>query len=240
VALVVAGSFFLFVVALLSNIFGVLFSPFWPTNPEIHPPPGVVDPSLNPFFSVKNTSAFFDITDAAFTCGADMIYFEDSRHNTLLLRDTAVLMGPYSVRSGGGMIEYECNAARLVEIRPDGSISMREGMSSPANNIFLPPINFLRLCLWIEVNHATLRSPLKTVIYQWPKSASVREWSEGPVFRDQPSLPDWPPSAAWALRGLYNEGLPRTLRKDALECSPSVRLPYALFTGDPRPRLIVK
>jgi len=91
------GSLLIWFLAQVANLTTV-YGPFWPTDPEIHPPSGIVEPSLNAFFTIKNNSAFFDINDGHFVCGIDLPYFEDANHQTGLLRDVAFATKPVTVK----------------------------------------------------------------------------------------------------------------------------------------------
>jgi hypothetical protein len=78
--------------------------------------------------------------------------------------------------------------------------------------------------------------------FQWPTVPGSNQWNEGPVIRNPQDIPAaelWPPSAAWALRGLYVDGYPKMLRPESVECDMGRLLPYALFRGTGAPQLIL-
>jgi len=224
-----------------ANLVQVVGHPFWPTDPEVHPPSGIVETSLNPFFTIKNGSSLFDISNAEFICGIDLLYLEDATYRTLVLRDVAFFTGRRTVLAGN-QVDFECDARAALNIQGDGTMILRGAMRTPASD-FRPPLKILKLCQWVGINYSILgvfKRRFKTAAFQWPTSTKLHQWTEGAVVRDpltQDQAPAWPPSAAWAMRGLYKNEATKELRSDALECSANLNRPYGLFVpGEGRAR----
>lgn len=241
-ALIVVFSGTVWIVAQTANI-SAIFGSFWPSAPEVTAPSSG-EISLNSFFALKNPSSLFAIKDADLVCGVDLIYFEDANHNTALLRDVGFVVKHQSIAARGGQLQFECDASKVVEIYPDGTISFRKAMNSTKSS-FRPPIKILKACLWIGTSYPLfgMSMTFKSHVFQWPKAPGLPEWSEGKVVydRQKPEPPVWPPSAAWALRGLYTDDIPRKLRPDAVECDPEPTGAYALFDAvNERPTLVFK
>jgi hypothetical protein len=220
------------------------FHPVWPAAPEIHPISSEAGPSFTPQFIVRNPNGMYDLAPAQFWCGVDLVYFDDADYKTALVRDVAFLTGTYSIKANGGQIKYDCDASGLLQTQPDGFIAFRDPLAT-SHIEFREPLRIHKMCLWIGgiYNVWGHNVSFTSKIFQWPVRPSVNEWAERPVLRDpreKAASPEWPPSAAWALRSLYTQFFPRKLLPDALECSDSVKFPYLLFRGSEKPILIGK
>jgi hypothetical protein len=220
-----------------------ILGPFWPVAPEIHPQ-NAPESSLILPFTIKNNSALFDIVDAEMSCGVDLLIMEDASHNRLLARDMAFVTGNLSIAAGGKPVGYFCDASKLIEIKLDGTISLRESLSSSPSK-FRAPLQVVKTCVWIRGTYkifGVLPWSFVSIIFQWPTVPGSNQWNEGPVIRNPQDIPAaelWPPSAAWDLRGLYVDGYPRMLRPESVECDMGRLLPYALFRATGAPQLVL-
>jgi hypothetical protein len=180
----------------------------WPTDPEVHPLPFVSGTPLSHLFLVKNRSAF-DMDNIVFTCGVDLMAAKDADGKVVGGADFAFVTGVFSIPRGN-WINYACDASSFMTANPDGSLSIRKEMQTRPGN-FRAPLTIIKMCLWIKgTYHLMWRDwAFQTIIYKWPASQNDTSWVEGPIAQEQTDL--------------RNKGI------DALECSPSVRFPYALF-----------
>jgi hypothetical protein len=229
------------IILLLPNLAQV-FYPLSPADPDIEPINAEGGPSFIPPFIVRNSNPIFDMANVGFRCGVDLVYFQDADSNTALLRDVAFITGNYSIRANGGQMKYDCDISGLLRIQPDGFISFREPMAT-SHAEFREPLRILKMCLWIAGTYNVWGhyASFTSKIFQWPAKPGVNQWAEEPSRRDpqkEAASPEWPPSAAWALRTLYTQFFPRKLLPDALECSEAVKFPYLLFPNSGRPILV--
>jgi hypothetical protein len=137
-----------FVVALIGlagSIYGMWGAP-WPLAPEIHAVDFVSGTPLTHLFKVQNRMAF-NIKDAEFTCGVDLVYFKDAVANTGGVNDVAFVTGKFSIQRGE-WINYSCDASQLVEASADGSLNLRRELSTKPT-VWKPPLTILKMCLWI-------------------------------------------------------------------------------------------
>jgi hypothetical protein len=215
-----------------------IFGPFWPLDPEIHPQ-NAPEASLRLPFTIKNNSVLFGIVDAKMSCGVDLAILEDANHQRILARDMAFVSAiKYSIPANGAPIGYECDASGLITVQPNGGLSLRKTLETPAGR-FRGPLSIIKMCIWIGGTYKLLGIKPETfvsIVFQWPVEPGVNRWNEGPVVRDLSDVPAaelWPPSAAWAARGLYTEGTPRMLRPESVECHQLYKgQPYISFEPD--------
>jgi hypothetical protein len=192
----------------------------WPTDPAIHPLDFVSGTPLSHLFDVKNRSAF-DMKNVEFTCGIDLVFFKDAEGQGAVISDMAFVNGNFSLPSGKS-INYACDASNLVKVTPNGSLMMRHSMNTKPG-VFRPPLSILKMCLWVRGKYEFLWKTwtFQSVIFKWPASQDdTQHWVEGPIAQEPP-----------------DPGAPNNT-PDALECSPSVTFPYALFNGDGPPLLV--
>lgn len=230
--------------AAMGQAVATFWGPFWPLDPEIHPQNAPEASFIMPF-TIKNTSVFVDIVDAEMSCGVDLLIAEDALHNRLLARDMAFITGNLSIAAGRKPVGYICDASKLIEIKPDGTISLRGSLNTLPGE-FKAPLHVVKACVWIRGTYKIfwiVPWSFVSIIFQWPVILGSAQWNEGPVIRNPQDIPIselWPPSAAWAMRWLYIEGYPRMLRPESIECDVGRHLPYALFRGPGAPELILK
>jgi hypothetical protein len=99
-----------------------------------------------------------------------------------------------------------------------------------------------KMCLWIGgiYKFMGLSLSFKSIIYQWPESPGNLQWVEGPIVRDLSAKGLVPEitnlSAAYGMRQVA-DGRGHAL-PSALECSQTVRYPYALFRGAGAPEMV--
>jgi hypothetical protein len=216
----VIGAFVVALIGLAGSIYGMWGAP-WPLAPEIHPLDFVSGTPLTHLFKVQNRMAF-NIKNAEFTCGVDLIYFKDAVANTGGVNDVAFVTGKFSIPRGG-WINYSCDASQLVEAGADGSLNLRRELSTKPT-VWKPPLTILKMCLWIGGKYRLFGIDwrFRSIISKWPSSQSDSHWVEGPIAqespRDRPSPGNNP---------------------DVLECSGSIVFPYVLFTSDGKAPLVI-
>ena len=215
---------------ILSVIAGVdyFFGRPWPTDPEIHPHDVISDLSLVLPFKVRNKSAF-DMTNVEFRCGIDLVWAADAQGQQVVIRDVAFKEGVYSVPARSDPINYPCDASDLLKVRADGTMSLHGSsttLQTARPTVFVPPWRILKMCIWIGGEYKFwwyIPLSFTTMIYQWPAAPNVHQWIEGPIVREPPKEEQLP--------GFY---------RDALQCSASVRFPYALVIDSGNALLILK
>jgi len=196
-----------------------LIGPFWPTDPEFHPRASFSGQLTDIAFEGFNPSTLFNIENATLICGVDQMWLEDADGRLFGASDAAFVTGKSSIPARGH-IEYQCDASGLLQIRPDGGVTMRGALNSPPSN-FRGPLKIKKMCLWVGVDYRLLGFDRKfrSTIFQWPASDTDHSWLNGMVARD-------------AIRNLAGV--------NAVECSNYIRFPYILFNGPGPPNLILK
>ena len=218
------------VIATILGAFGVLdyfYGHPWPSDPEIYPHDTIVDLSLVLPFTVKDTSAF-EMENVEFRCGIDLIWAEDAKNQQVVIRDVAFKEGVYPIPARSPPINYPCNAAELLKIKPDGTLSLYGSSTTLEQKVprtYSAPWHVRKMCVWIggKYKFAGFQQSFTSIIFQWPAAPGLHQWIEGPIVRQPPKeeqIPGW--------------------FKDALQCSPSVVFPYMLVDGPGRALLIFK
>jgi hypothetical protein len=218
VIVVTLGVFFFWILSQTANVFQIAGPP-WPTDPEVHPQNVVTGASLTLPFTIKNRSAFFDMNDVALTCGIDLVALEDADGHKLGADSIAFFTGLFSIPANAAPINYPCDASGLVQVTPNGGITFRGALSSPAGP-FRAPLKILKMCIWIGGDYkiGPTNWSFTTNIFKWPAAQGVTQWIEGPTAVDQTGRQPIPNSDI-----------------DKLECRPSVSGPYVYIKGPGRP-----
>jgi hypothetical protein len=192
----------------------------WPTAPEIHPLDFVSGTPLTHLFKVQNKS-LFDMDNIEFTCGVDLMAFKDAYGHMGGGADMAFVNATYSIPCGQS-INYSCDASRLVEAKPDGSLSYRQSMITKPG-VFRPPLSISKMCLWVGGKYRLFGRnwTFRSIIFKWPSSQSDPHWVEGPIAQE-----------------VTQERAPLGDNVDALECSPTIQSPLMPFKGEGRPSLV--
>jgi hypothetical protein len=199
------------VLGVVSTVY-TIWGPPWPTNPEIRPRDVIDGSSFVLPFTVRNPSAVFDMDNVEFTCGVDLVHFEDAEGKTGGLSDVAFVTGHYSI-SANSSINYPCDASGIVQILTDGSLTLRNSLSTKPG-VFRPPLKVLTMCLWIGGDYKLmgLTRRFTSTIFDWIATPAGHQWLEGPVAHEM--------SAQYM-------------------CSPAVRTPYMLIKGSAPPVLVM-
>jgi len=204
------------VIGLIASIYQILGGPPWPTDPDVRPHDVSDNSSFVLPFTIRNRSTLFDMNHVAMTCGIDMVAISDSQNKLAGAAGVAFFTGYLSFPAGSSVpVNYRCDASDLFQVKADGSISIRDTLSSrPA--ALVPPVKIVKMCVWIGGDYriGTVRRSFTSAIFKWPASQTARQWIEGPMGVDE----DRP------------KKLP-TNNPDDLECSPSVKGPYAYVKG---------
>jgi hypothetical protein len=145
----------------------------------------VNDSSLVLGFTIANNSAFFPINDVSMTCGVDIAMFSDSAGQVIVVADAAFYTGKISIMSES-VYNYPCDASGLVQVRQDGSITLRDTLSTKPT-IIRPPIRILKMCIWIGMDYRIGISSWSYTshIFKWPALQTIHQWIEGPTAIDQ-------------------------------------------------------
>jgi hypothetical protein len=189
----------------------------WPVDPEIHPQNPIRESSSILPFTVRNRS-FFPMKNVSFVCGVDFLLFEDADGKRGGMDSTAFFTGVFSVPRDPPL-NYPCSALGAVQIRADGSLSVRDTLATPPG--FRAPLKILKMCVWIGGDYRMMLKvwSFTSNIFTWPASQTNLQFLEGPEAVDQ----DRP------------KRLP-TNDPDDLHCRPNVEGPYAFIKGNgPRP-----
>jgi hypothetical protein len=203
-----------------------IFGPPWPVDPEIHAHDVNNDSSLLLHFTLVNKSGIFGMYDVHFTCGVDLVYARDALGQAVVIRDVAFATGQYSV-VGIIPLNYPCDASDLLQIRPDGSLSLHGSTTALQSNKetrYVAPWHIIKMCIWIGGDyHVAGLIPwrFRSAIFQWPAAPGSKQWIEGPIAREPPK----------------DEQIPGFI-PNALQCSNSIQYPYGLVSGPGRMYLI--
>jgi hypothetical protein len=213
--LIIAG------IALIAGTYLLADGPPWPTDPEIHPRDTVDGSSLIVPLTVRNRSGLFALRHVSFRCGVDLLFAADADNHGFVIRDTAAVTGTNSVPSNTPL-DYRCDLSKLFRTNADRSLTVYESASGGGehNNRFKLPFRIIKMCIWVGGKYrvaGALTVSFTSKIFQWPAAPDRHRWIEGPVAGLQP---DWEQNAE-ARTGLIS---------GTLQCSDSVRYPYALVT----------
>jgi hypothetical protein len=229
----------LFVLTLVGGFGGIppLIEAYENLIPEIHPRDTIDGSSLILPFTVRNRSGVFSIKDTTFTCGVDLVYAEDSNGQVILMKDVAFDTGVYSIAPTKS-IPYPCNASALLEVRPDGTLSVYGSSTKFVGQdsrpiTWHPPFRILKMCIWVSGTCrivGVIPWPFTSEIDQWPAAPTLHQWIEGPIgpsLRGQDPFANLPrPSHAFSTsRAIAAHG---KLLPNALECNETVTYPYML------------
>jgi hypothetical protein len=165
----------------------------WPTDPEIHPRDSVDASTFILPFVVRNKS-MFSMPDVEFRCGVQLLYFSDADGKTGIISGAAIASDPYTVPTSPP-INYRCNASDLIDIKPDGSVTMRDSLGT-MRGVMRAPLKILKMCVWVggRYKFMGLRWTFRSQTFQWPAAPGKYQWIEGPMLID-PSAPQ--SSDAW-------------------------------------------
>jgi hypothetical protein len=214
------------VVATLIGLLGgvdYFFGRPWPTDPEIHPHESVAGSSLRLPFTIRNKS-LWPMNNVAMTCGIDVVLWEDAAGRRGGAAGIAFYTGIVSI-PGNSTINYPCDATSLIQVKADGTFSLRDALATKAV-IFTPPMNVLKMCIWVGGDYKVgpKSESFTSILFKWPASQANKQWIEGPIAADQ-DRPNPKPN-------------PLDNNPDDLECANAVSGPYAYIKGYGLPLLM--
>jgi hypothetical protein len=148
--------------------------------------------------------------------------FADIQGHWAGLDGVAFYTGTVSV-PGNATINYPCDASSLLQVRSDGTFSLRDTLSTKVPTPLTPPVKIMKMCIWIggDYKFGPLPEAFTSKLFKWPATHTSRQWIEGPTVRDQ----DRP------TRMLSNNF-------DDLECRNAVDGPYVYIKGIGQPRFL--
>jgi len=194
----------------------------WPTDPEIHPQNPVGGSSLVLPFTIRNKS-LWPMNNVAMTCGVDLVAFAGSNGQWGGADSIAFYTGTVSIPANS-MINYPCDASSLVQLRQDGTFSLRDTLSTRGKNTpFQSPLKILKMCIWIGGDYkiGPKSDSFTSILFKWPASQTDKQWIEGPTAVDQDRPKHMP-----------------TNNFDDLECRDAVSGPYVYIKGFGQPLLL--
>jgi hypothetical protein len=235
---------FLFLLTLAGGLGGIppLVEAYENLTPDIRPHDTVDGSSLVLPFTVKNKSGIFAMNATKFVCGVDLVYAIDSAGQVVVMRDEAFSSGIYSIPANSSLT-YPCNAAALLQVRSDGTLSAFGSSTKFVTQegepiIWHPPFRILKMCIWIGGDFylaGFVPRSFKSEIDQWPAAPTLHQWIEGPIAPPLPgqdafaNLPK--PSRAFAMGTPLYDGR-HQFRSSAFNCNQSLQYPYGLTTGE--------
>ncbi len=161
-------------IGLLAGVYQLTGGPPWPSDPEIHFRDTSDGSSLILPFTIRDRSGLVDMPDVIFRCGVDLVIAQDAKGQRVVIKDVAFLSGVTSLFVGKEPIPYHCNAADVLRIRPDGSLSVYGSstiLKSSGPQIYEPPWTIIKMCVWVggeyKVAHI-LPWSFTSTIFQWP------------------------------------------------------------------------
>ena len=111
--------------------------PPWPADPEIRPRDTTDGSSFVLPFALRNRSTLFDMKNVSMTCGIDLVAFVDANRELGWRRCRCLFYRGYFDAGELAQYNYPCDASALVQVRPDGSLTFRDTMST-AHRCFGP------------------------------------------------------------------------------------------------------
>jgi hypothetical protein len=194
----------------------------WPTEPVVRPHEAVNESSLVLGFTIVNRSEFFPMNNVSMTCGIDMVFFSDINGKNFGADSAAFYTGAISIPANSPY-NYPCDASGLMQVRPDGSLTFRDTLSTAPTPI-RGPIRILKMCVWVGMDYriGITRWSFTSHIFKWPALQGVHQWVEGPTAVDQDRPKKMP-----------------TNDPDDLQCRDSVEGPYIYIKGFGAPLLLL-
>jgi hypothetical protein len=181
------------------------WGPFWPTEPKIEPHDTVNASSFVLPFKIINRSILFPQNKIPISCGVDRVYFVDVIGKLGFVANVMFSPPPISI-DRESLVNYPCTASDYVRIKGDGSLEIgfehSTRMHTATEGIFHPPLQILKMCLWISGSYDVLgfKRPFHSKMFQWPAAPGQKQWIEGPITPDLPN-------EAWTPHGDYPNGL---------------------------------
>jgi hypothetical protein len=224
----IAVSALIVLLGLISALVTIFAGALWPVDPDVRFRDTNDGSSLILPFDIQNKMAM-RMLDVSFRCGVDLVIAKDSAGNHVAFRDTAFLNGQKTLVSSA---TFDCNAADLLKVRPDGSLSLRGSATELQSNrivIYQPPWTVIKMCVWVGGSYRFLRLfpvEFESHIFQWPAKPGNHQWLAGPFIGDRPEA-----EVNAEKRGGLIPG--------AFACSDEVYKPYVLFTGPARGILVM-
>jgi hypothetical protein len=125
----------------------------------------------------------------SFRCGVQFYRAVDFLGNEVVGGDVAFLNGTKSVSTTA---TFDCDAANLLRIKPDGSLAYRQSstiLQSQRRVVYQAPWRIIKMCIWIGGNYNFLwvwPVEFTSHMFQWPAKPGSRQWREGPFVGDRP------------------------------------------------------
>lgn len=172
----------------LAAISRILGGPPWPVEPEIHFRDTNDGSSLRLPFEIANRSGF-TMPRVSFRCGVQFYRAVDASGNEVGGGDVVFTNGTKSISTTA---TFDCDAADLLRIRPDGSLAYRNSstvLEARRRIIYKAPWRIVKMCVWVEgsYNFAGVW-PVAFIshMFQWPAKPGSHQWREGPFVGERP------------------------------------------------------
>ena|SRR5271156_1755237 len=210
------------ILGLIASVYQLTGGPPWPADPEIYPHDTADGSSLILPFILRNRSTLFDMKNVSMTCGIDLVAFSDANGHWGGIDSAAFFTGVISIPANSRPVNFPCDASSLLQVRPDGSLTIRDALSTRPS-VFQAPIKIVKMCVWIGGDYkiGPMNWSFTSNVFKWPASQTNHQWIAGPTATDQ----DRPKT------------LP-TNNFDDLECRPSVTGPYLYIKGFGPPQFL--
>ncbi len=135
--------------------------------------------------TVENQSGFLSIKDARFTCGVQLFWLKNAEGQSFGGADIAFESERMSIPSRA-TINYDCDASKLVQMNPDGSMGIRDAfLTAPAG--YPGSFRVWKMCLWVGIDYriaGVWPTQFNSEIFQWPERVGGHQWLEGAANMD--------------------------------------------------------